>query len=219
MDAPASATITHMKAAPHRAGFRPGFGLAASLAVLTLAGCASSREPGLIDKGLELVGLSKPALPEPSIKDLPQLATKVALRLHAGEVLNSDTAGRSLSVVARIYKLRDSAAFLQAPYEALRGDAKDSPFSQDVVEMREAVLTPGQHYEVVETMPLQAAFIAVVVLFRAPADARWRFAFATKPAAASGITLGVHGCALSVGQGQPVGAAPEVMRVAGVRCR
>ena len=188
-----------------------------------LPGCASvsGGEPGILDKTLQWAGITPPTAPDISAKDLPQINKKVTLRLHAGAILNTDPTGRALSVVTRIYKLKDSAAFAQATYESFR-DApagKNASIEQDVVESREVVLTPGQHYEVVETLTPNVNHLAVVALFRSPAEARWRFVFETKPAVASGITLGLHGCAMSVAQGQPVAASPESLRVAGVRCQ
>jgi type VI secretion system protein VasD len=188
-----------------------------------LAGCASPSSPqgGLLDQALAVVGLARPVVPEvPPPLSVPT-PKKVSLRLHAGDVLNTDSSGRSLAVVTRIYKLRDSTAFLQAPYDAFQPDAgtKDLPFAQDVVESRELVLTPGARHEVVETIPIDAKFVAVVAMFRSPASARWRFVFETNAAATTGITLGVHGCALSVAQGEPVSATAESLRLAGVRCQ
>lgn len=186
-----------------------------------LCGCASTSGDGLFDKAMQVAGLSKPPpLPELPVKEVPLLDRKVTLRLHAGERLNTDAAGRSLSVVARIYKLRSESAFLQATYESFQSDnaIKGSAIEQDVVDVRELVLTPGQHHEVVETVPLSARYVGVVMLFRAPAEGRWRFVFESKSAAVAGVTLGVHGCGMSVAQGHPVGAAPESTRMAGVRC-
>jgi type VI secretion system protein VasD len=188
-----------------------------------VAGCASSggSQGGLLDQALAVVGLARPVVPEvPAQVNVPT-PKKVSLRLHAGDVLNTDASGRSLAVVTRIYKLRDSTAFLQAPYDSFQPDAvaKELPFAQDVVESREVVLTPGVRHEVVETIPLDAKFVAVVAMFRSPASARWRFVFETNAAAATGITLGVHGCALSVAQGEPVSATAESLRLAGVRCQ
>lgn len=171
---------------------------------------------------MELVGLKKPALPENIPKELPVLPRKVALRMHAGDLLNTDDQGRSLSIVARVYKLRSSTAFLQLPYEAFSNTSvvdRSSPLSQDVVEMREITLTPGQRHEVIETVPVDATYVAVIALFRTPAPQRWRFVFETKGAATTGITLGLHGCAMSVAEGQPMDTAPEMARLAGVRCR
>ena len=191
-----------------------------------LAGCASSSATGgsTFDKALELVGLqSIPAVPEvpaDSLQNLPTLKKKVTLRIHAGETLNTDTTGRSLSLVAKLYKLKAVEPFMQTSYDSFKGPpgGKAAPI-EGVVEVREIVLTPGQKYEVVESVPSDVTHLAVVALFRAPDDKRWRFAFDVKGAAATGITIGVHGCAMSVSEGQPLNAAPESLRLAGVRCR
>lgn len=186
-----------------------------------LGACGTTSSGGAVDKALEVVGLQRPpvAVPESVSKPAAPTPSKVTVRLHAGDVLNTTSDGRSLSVVARIYKLRDRVAFEQSSYETLQ-DPKGgtTEWAKDVIEAKEVVLTPGQKYEVVETVPPEAGYVAVVALFRAPAPQRWRFVFETKSAAQTGLTLGVHGCALSVASGQPLNAAPETMRLAGVRC-
>jgi type VI secretion system protein VasD len=176
-----------------------------------------------LDSALGAVGLQRPAASVP--EGLPKLAerssSKVTIRLHAGDVLNTAPDGRSLSVVARIYKLRERTSFEQATYDTLqeqRASGQQPEWQRDVVEMKEVILTPGQKYEVVETVPPEAAYVAVVASFRLPAPQRWRFIFDSKQAAQSGLTLGVHACALSVATGQPIGIAPELTRLAGVRC-
>ena len=203
---------------------RRAFAVAWVAGLLALAGCASSSSSGgFMDRALDAVGLqTRPSVPDlPSdLPPLPKFAKKVTLRIHAGEVLNTDSAGRSLSLVARIYKLKDAAPFLQAPYEAFKETTSGKPAPLDgVVEMREVVLTPGQKYEVVETLAPEVTHLAVVGMFRAPDDKRWRFVFDAKGAASTGVTMGAHGCAFSVSVGQPVESTPEEMRLAGVRCR
>lgn len=195
-------------------------------AVMVLAGCGTSpTESSTLDKALELVGLRKPAAVQSLPKELPSellpRSRQVSLRLHASEVLNTDGNGRSLSVVARVYKLRSSASFLQLPHEALTqsGTERGALLPQDVIDVREVVLAPGQRHEVIETMPPEATHLAVAALFRSPAPQRWRFVFDTKSAAASGVTLGLHGCAMSVAQGQAVDVLPETARLAGVQCQ
>lgn len=201
---------------------RPALLLFLSLgtAVLT-AGCASD---GPVSKVMEVVGLKKPEMPDDLSSVRAEMARrlqprKVPLRLHAGQVLNTDPAGRPLSVVARIYKLRSVDAFLKAPYEAFAAPSAKPEFEQDVAESREVVLTPGQQHEVIETLAVDSPYLGVVVMFRAPAQGRWRYAFDGKAAGEQGITLGLHACAISVAQGSPLGgAAPEQLRVAGVQC-
>lgn len=185
-------------------------------------GCASSNgEGGVLGKALEMVGLSKPAPKVPA--DAASVAVakprQITLRLHAGQVLNADRKGQSLSLVARIYKLRGYAGFARTPYDAFRSaNAEPRELASEIVEMQEIVLTPGQKYEVVETLPPEATHIAVVALLRAPDPQRWKFIFDAAQAARTGITMGAHGCALSVAEGEPLMAAPESKRLAGVRC-
>lgn len=90
--------------------------------------------------------------------------------------------------------------------------------SGDVIEAREISLVPGEKYEVTEALGSEVVYLGVVVLFRFPAERRWRFVFDSYSAATTGITLGLHGCAVSVAAGHPLEVAPEFMRVAGVRC-
>ena len=185
-----------------------------------LASCASpAGGDGIVGKTLEVFGLKAPQSLEEA-KALAPAPRNLTLRMHAGDQLNTDAQMRSLSVVVRVYKLRRLDAFLTAPY-ATFGDtsAEKTALSDDVLEVRELVLRPGQKHEVVETMPLGASYLAVVVLFRAPADGRWRFGFDTKQAMKTGVTLGVHGCAMSVSVGAPERAAPETLRLAGVQCK
>lgn len=193
---------------------------AGGLFAVALSGC-STQGGGPIDKALEIVGLKTPPVVEQLPKQLPAMPRKVALRLHAGEQLNTDGTGRSLAVVARVYKLRASDAFLQAPYDAFGSTNPDrnAAWGSDVVEVREVVLAPGQRNEVIETIAPGTSHVAVVALFRSPAEQRWRFVFDAKAAANSGITVGLHACAMSVAEGPVIDAAPELQRLAGVRCK
>ena len=192
----------------------------AVLLALILSGCGSIGSGGVVDKSLEAVGLKKPEAPAASTIQLPPSEYKVPLRIHAAEQLNSDPQGRSLSVVVRVYRLKEANAVSLAPYDAFKSpEAEKLAFGADVVSVREVVLTPGQHNEVVETLTPSAPYLAVVALFRSPAQGRWRFVFDGKAAQQKGVTLGVHGCALSVAVGDPLNAPPETLRLAGVRCQ
>ena len=193
-----------------------------------LSGCSSVPvdRGGMFDRTLYVLGLQRAdalslqAQRNPS----PQLPhsgpQQIALRLHAGQVLNVNEQGQSLSVVVRLFRLSERTAFEQAPYAAFqKSDAGHyTELFSDILESRELVLTPGQKYEVVETLGSDVRYLAVAVLFRQPAEQRWRFIFDAKAAVTTGITLGLHGCAVSVSAGQPLDLPIEMMRVAGVRC-
>jgi type VI secretion system protein VasD len=152
------------------------------------------------DFALEATGLKKPEVPE--IPDLQKPPRNVALKLHAGENLNAGTADKSLSLVARIYKLKQTEAFYAAPYDAFLSPEKEKlALGADLLEVREISLIPGQLYEVIEKVSRESSYIGVVTLFRTPAPQRWRAAFASKDAEASGITVGIHACSLTLGKG------------------
>jgi len=200
---------------------------------ISLTSCASG---GIVDKSLDLVGLMKkpdsPAMPTelpagtsgdlPTLNgQMPSLASQrqIALRIHAGQVLNTDPSGRSLALVVRIYKLRGTAQFIQTTYPMFVASTADKPQQDDdVISSKEIILVPGQKYEMVEPMPREATHVAVVALFRSPDNQRWRFVFDARAATKTGITLGAHGCALSVAVGDPIGSQPDALRLAGVQC-
>lgn len=188
---------------------------------VSLGACSTAPAgEGLLDKTLGLVGLQKmeppaaPAIPTELLK--PTAPTKMPLRIHASDQLNTDGLRRPLSLVVKIYKLRGHEEFLRAPYKAF----SEAPYAQEeVVSSREVVLLPGQRYEVEESLPKDTTHIAVVALFKSPEAMRWRFVFDLASNAKPGVTLGAHQCALSVSQGVTVGSPPEAHRLAGAVCR
>ncbi len=177
---------------PCPAGFFRGV-LCLALA-LALAGCATKGDsPGLIGKTLEAVGLKKPsadaAFNQP--KSIP-------LRLYAGDNLNAGNDGKALAVVVRVYRLRQGQRFEQAPFDAfLDEDAERSALGDDLLSATEIVLQPGQRHEITERLPPEAGVLGVVALFRSPAPGRWRLTFDGVKSIKEGVTIGLHGCALT----------------------
>jgi type VI secretion system protein VasD len=107
------------------------------------------------------------------------------IRLHAGDLLNSDTNGQSLPVVARIYELREKDAFMRAPAATFNMDRRQWPRNWRATCWGEGGgPDAGQHFGVTETLPEGTRYIGVVALFRAPAPGRWRHVFDAQAAAA-----------------------------------
>jgi type VI secretion system protein VasD len=180
--------------------------------VSALAGCAGGGIGSIAGSAL---GLARP----PELPDAQKPPRQVAIRLHAADKLNVDARGQPLALVARIYKLRQSAAFEQAPYAAfLNAQAEKDALGADLVEVKEVTLVPGQRYEVTEKVSREAAYIGVVALFRAPAPQRWRLAFAAPDAEQAGMTVGLHACALSVGAGARA-TVRDMKMLSSVRCQ
>lgn len=161
---------------------------------LALSGCqavgAASVVSKVADFALQASGLKKDSGPQPKWIDL---------RLEASQQLNADASGRPLSVVAKIYKLRDPNSFLQAPFEAFGNDSKEKQaFGTDVLEVRELLLIPGQKYDAKEKMTPESAYLGVVALFRSPGPSPWRLTIAQADLEKKGAAIAVDRCSLRV---------------------
>jgi type VI secretion system protein VasD len=180
----------------------PSFPCLLLLAAL-LPGCAGD---GVAGRALEAAGMRK--APEADKLKTPR---SIALRLHAAPKLNVDAKGRPLALLARVYTLRQNAAFEAAPYATfLTPGADREAFGADLVEVKDVTLVPGQRYEVVEKMPRESGFIGIVALFHSPAPQRWRMSFNASDAESTGLTVAMQACALSAGTGaQPIGAGAK----------
>lgn len=185
------------------------------LAGSLLAGCAGGGVGALAGAALEATGLRK----APELPDAQKPPRNVAIRIHAADKLNTDGRGQPLALVARIYKLRQSAAFERMPYDAfLKPEAEKQALGADLLEVKEITLVPGQRYEVTEKVTREAGYLGVVALFHAPAGQRWRLAFAAADAEQQGVTVGAHACALSVGGGAKA-TVRELAMLSSVRCQ
>lgn len=187
--------------------------------IVILSGCGTVGE--VVSSGLEKLGLKAPTTLDEAkaAKAAIPIDKDVTLRIHAGDALNVDAAARPLSVVIRVYRLKSADAFVNAPLSAFKdADAEKAAFGNDLLSAREVVLTPRQKYEVVEALGPEVKYLAVVGMFRAPSQGRWKFVFDKDGASRSGITLGAHACAFSVSAGNPHAVAPELTRLTGVRC-
>jgi len=156
-------------------------------------------------------------LKAPELAESLKPARTVNVRLHAASKLNTDARGQSLALVARLYKLRQSAAFEAAPYAAfLSPQAEQAAFGADLLEVKEITLLPGQKYEVQEKVSREAGYIGIVALFHKPAPQRWRLAYSAAEAEPGGVTVGVYACSMASGAGarahQPRAPLPDAVR-------
>lgn len=182
------------------------------LLAAVLSGCAGD---GLAGRALEAAGMRKP--PEADRLKGPR---SIALRLHAASKLNADAQGRPLALLARVYSLRQNAAFEAAPYATfLTPGADREAFGADLIDVKDVTLVPGQRYEVIEKLPREAMYIGVVALYRAPAPQGWRLSFAAADAESAGVTVAMQACALAAGAGAQPGRAGAAGARAAVSAR
>lgn len=185
------------------------------LFVASLAGCAGGGIGSIAGSALQVAGLSK----VPEVPDAQKPPRNVAVRLHAAAKLNVDSRGQPLALVARLYKLRQNAAFERAPYAAfLDPEAEKQALGADLLEVKEVTLVPGQHVELTEKVSREAGYVGVVALFHRPAPQRWRLAFAAADAEKQGLTVGAHACALSVGTGATA-TLRDMKKLSSVHCQ
>lgn len=147
-------------------------------------------------------------------------APLVPLRIHAAANLNQGTHKKPLAQVIKIYHLRATERFEQTPFDNFLDDTQElRALGSDLVNSREMLLQPEQHYELNEKLENGAAYIGIVAFFREPAERRWRFAYDANASAPTGITLGVHACALTSTQGALINTATGATdTLANVKC-
>lgn len=187
------------------------------LVALALAGCASGGGVGkALNRTLETVGLREIDADERAgIRTVP-------LRLYAGDNLNAGDGDRALATVVRIYHLRGTQRFEQAPFDAFMDEAREAAaLGNELVQAREAVLTPGMRQQFEERLSPDTTHVAVVALFRSPASSRWRFAFDARHdgIGRDGITIGLHACALTSSSPALASSVPgDASSLVAVRC-
>lgn len=157
---------------------------------LLASGCATAGGgvKDAVDKTLQAVGLKQSALQPVALP----------LRLYAGDNLNTGGGKRAAALVVRVYQLRDARRFDEAAFDVFLDEGREKDvLGDDLVAVTEYLLTPGKHHEVMETLPADGTRLGVVALFQTPAPTRWRFTFDARQAAAAGVTVGLHGCAMT----------------------
>ncbi|HEL8024424.1 TPA: type VI secretion system lipoprotein TssJ [Escherichia coli] len=141
---------------------KTGYGLVISLLSLSLSGC------GLTQKVADGTVSATKSLFYRQVKTLH-------LDIRAREAINSSTAGIPLSVVVRIYQLKDRRNFDSADYQALfTGDSEI--LAGDIIARKDVWLQPGGSVSVDMPMDNAAKFTGVVAMFLEPDQKKntWR---------------------------------------------
>jgi type VI secretion system protein VasD len=103
----------------------------------------------------------------------PPAQVRVDMAINAAGNINPDTGGQPLSVVVRVYQLKDKGRLETADYNAIWKSDKEA-LSDDMLERQERVIQPGTQ-ELMEIRPNpSASYLGVVALFRNPTGDTWR---------------------------------------------
>ena len=179
--------------------------------ILLLSGCASSASSSAAGGVLSALGLKKNQSAPP--KNIP-------VQVDTANNLNADSRGRGLSAVLRIYKLKDATAFRQASSDQLfDAESGKALLGQDLLESREELLIPGQHYQFKEKVDAQNGYLGIAVFFRKPNPQRWKLIVANSELKeSSALIIGAHACAINVTSGLGEKELAEKFYVASAKC-
>lgn len=163
--------------------------------VAGLTGCASSAASIATSVVLTAMGVKKDQGPPPP--------KNIVVQVDTANNLNADAQGKGLSAVLRMYKLKDASAFKQAPSDKLLdAESAKTVLGPDLLESKEELLIPGQHYQFKEKVDSQQGYLGIAVFFRKPHPQRWKLVVANSDLTEGNpLILGAHACAINVTNG------------------
>lgn len=105
---------------------------------------------------------------------------QLKLDLIARSAINPDEKGAPLSVVVRIYQLKDNKTFEAASYEDLLNQDKVL-LAQDLLDTHQVVLRPKETISLSQPFNADARFVGVVAYYNHPdQEGKWRILLAKK---------------------------------------
>ena len=139
------------------------------------------------------------------------------IRGEAAPVVNRDAAGAPLSVVVRLYQLKDAQEFSKLTFDTLASGRPESELlGAELLEKNEVVLVPGNKHTSSDKLREDTRYVGVVAFFRKPDQHYWRYLIDADKVRSDGLTFKAQDCYLSMLNvkpapipGQPQGAKPE----------
>jgi len=147
------------------------------------------------------------------------------IRGEGDPVLNRDINGKSLSVVVRIYQLKDAREFSKLTFDMLASGRPESELlGPALLDKTDVVVVPGGEYVSSEKLLDETRFVGIVAFFRTPDAYYWRQLVDAESInkqsgvvnRASALTFKVQDCYISLSgtkpvplPGQPQNARPD----------
>lgn len=98
------------------------------------------------------------------------------IRTAGDPVINRDESGSPLSVVVRVYQLKDRKEFSKLSFEALSSGRSDEELlGGELIERSEVVVVPGGQSFAAAALTPETNYVGVVGLFRQPDLNNWRY--------------------------------------------
>lgn len=131
--------------------------------------------------------------------------------------LNRDINGKSLSVVVRIYQLKDAKEFSKLTFDTLASGRPESDFlGPELLAKTDAVIIPGGSYENSEKLLDDTKYVGIVGFFRKPDVFYWRQLIDAETVRKQGLRFRVQDCYVMLQgdkfvalPGQPSTARPD----------
>ncbi|WP_334190942.1 type VI secretion system lipoprotein TssJ [Noviherbaspirillum sp.] len=135
-----------------------------------------------------------------------------AIKGEADTLINRDASGRPLSVVVRIYQLKNAGEFSKLTFDTLASGRPESEFlGADMLERNEIVLVPGAKYTNSDKIRPDARYVGVVAFFRQPDPHFWRFLVDTEQVRSKGLNFRVQDCYLILESPKPIPIPGQVL--------
>lgn len=126
------------------------------------------------------------------------------VRGQADPVLNRDVSGKSLSVVVRLYQLKQPTEFSKLAFDSLAsGRPETELLGAELIDKSEVVVLPGTQHVSTEKLSENANYLGVVAFFRQPEPHYWRYLIPASQIRSKGLTFRLQDCYISLVDGKP----------------
>ncbi len=138
------------------------------------------------------------------------------VRANADAVINRDIAGKPLSVVVRLYQLKQAKEFDLLTFDLATSTRTDAElFGDSLIKRSEILMVPGTTHISTQMLLPETKYLGVVAFFRRPDPHYWRFLIDADQIRAKGLSFQALDCYLRLNDmqaatipGQPLDAKP-----------
>lgn len=131
--------------------------------------------------------------------------TAYEIKTSGDPVINRDVSGKPLSVVVRLYQLKDATEFSKLTFATATSGRSDAELlGQDFIERTEIVVVPGAQKVNSGTVLPEAKYVGIVGYFRNPDRHAWRYLVKADDVRHSGLNFTVRDCYLELSGTKPV---------------
>ena len=141
------------------------------------------------------------------------------IQANADPIMNRDISGKPLSVVVRLYQLKQEKEFDQLTFDLATSNRTDTElFGESLLQRSELLLVPGTMHVSTETILPDTKYLGVVAYFRKPDAHYWRYLIDAQQVRSKGLNFQAFDCYLRLKDikaepipGQPLDAKPACL--------